>query len=147
MTWACISTTRIFYAFFLRYVGRGSAIYSQAVAEHPLIQKVAFTGSTATVRRVQEASSKSNLKATTLALGALISSSMTRTSNKPSSGRLWVSSLTMARRLTYPSESNTSIRKMSRKSVRHLLWLRPRNPILVISELCPTPFEDIPSKR
>ncbi|KAF9008641.1 hypothetical protein BDZ89DRAFT_1078785, partial [Hymenopellis radicata] len=108
------------------YVGRGSVIYSQAVAEHPLIQKVAFTGSTATVRRVQEASSKSDLKAITLALGALISSSMTRTSNKPSSGCLWVSSLTMVSIVTLVAST----------PICSPLWLRPHDPI-----------PDIPSKR
>ncbi len=41
----------------------------QAIAEHPLIEKVAFTGSTATGRRIQEASAKSNLKAISLELG------------------------------------------------------------------------------
>ncbi|KAF9012267.1 aldehyde dehydrogenase [Hymenopellis radicata] len=41
----------------------------QAIAEHPVIEKVAFTGSTATGRRIQEASAKSNLKALSLELG------------------------------------------------------------------------------
>ncbi|KAF9016057.1 aldehyde dehydrogenase [Hymenopellis radicata] len=48
--------------------GYGSTV-GQTIAEHPLIQKVAFTGSTATGRRIQEASAKSNLKAVTLELG------------------------------------------------------------------------------
>ncbi|KAF8904808.1 aldehyde dehydrogenase [Mucidula mucida] len=41
----------------------------QAISEHPQIMKIAFTGSTATGRRVQEASAKSNLKAVSLELG------------------------------------------------------------------------------
>lgn len=41
----------------------------QAISEHPLIEKVAFTGSTLTGRKVQEASAKSNLKDITLELG------------------------------------------------------------------------------
>lgn len=41
----------------------------QAISDHPLINKVAFTGSTVTGRRVLEASSKSNIKSVTLELG------------------------------------------------------------------------------
>ncbi|KAF9020791.1 aldehyde dehydrogenase [Hymenopellis radicata] len=41
----------------------------QAMSEHPHIMKLAFTGSTATGRRVQEASARTNLKAVTLELG------------------------------------------------------------------------------
>ena len=39
------------------------------IAEHPDIWKVAFTGSTLTGRKIQEASAKSNLKVVTLELG------------------------------------------------------------------------------
>ncbi|KAF9016045.1 aldehyde dehydrogenase [Hymenopellis radicata] len=48
--------------------GYGATV-GQAIAEDPIIEKVAFTGSTATGRRIQEASAKSNLKAVTLELG------------------------------------------------------------------------------
>ncbi|KAL0959101.1 hypothetical protein HGRIS_014399 [Hohenbuehelia grisea] len=41
----------------------------QAISEHPLIAKVAFTGSTLVGRKVLEASSKTNLKVVTLELG------------------------------------------------------------------------------
>lgn len=41
----------------------------QAICEHPVIRKIAFTGSTLTGRRIQEASAKSNLKDVTLELG------------------------------------------------------------------------------
>jgi len=41
----------------------------QRIAEHPNIWKVAFTGSTLTGRKIQEASAKSNLKVVTLELG------------------------------------------------------------------------------
>ncbi|KAF9019855.1 aldehyde dehydrogenase [Hymenopellis radicata] len=41
----------------------------QAISEHPQIMKIAFTGSTATGRRIQEASAKSNLKPVSLELG------------------------------------------------------------------------------
>ncbi|KAJ3726862.1 aldehyde dehydrogenase [Lentinula raphanica] len=40
-----------------------------AIALHPDIRKIAFTGSTLTGRKIQEASSKSNLKVVTLELG------------------------------------------------------------------------------
>ncbi|GBE83712.1 Aldehyde dehydrogenase [Sparassis crispa] len=41
----------------------------QAISEHPLIGKVAFTGSTLTGRKIMEAAAKSNLKPVTLELG------------------------------------------------------------------------------
>ena len=41
----------------------------QSISEHPRIQKIAFTGSTATGRKILEASAKSNLKVVTLELG------------------------------------------------------------------------------
>ncbi|KAE9391896.1 aldehyde dehydrogenase [Gymnopus androsaceus JB14] len=40
-----------------------------AIASHPHIRKIAFTGSTITGRKIQEASAKSNLKVVTLELG------------------------------------------------------------------------------
>jgi aldehyde dehydrogenase (NAD+) len=44
-------------------------IVGQAIAEHPRIWKVAFTGSTLTGRKILQAASKSNLKKVTLELG------------------------------------------------------------------------------
>lgn len=41
----------------------------QAIIEHPLIMKVAFTGSTLVGRKILKASSESNLKVITLELG------------------------------------------------------------------------------
>ncbi|KAG1718661.1 Aldehyde/histidinol dehydrogenase [Suillus lakei] len=41
----------------------------QAISEHPLIEKVAFTGSSLTGRKIMEATAKSNLKPVTLELG------------------------------------------------------------------------------
>ena len=41
----------------------------QAISEHPLIEKIAFTGSTLTGRKILKASSESNLKVVTLELG------------------------------------------------------------------------------
>jgi aldehyde dehydrogenase (NAD+) len=41
----------------------------QAIIEHPLIEKVAFTGSTLTGRKILKASAESNLKVVTLELG------------------------------------------------------------------------------
>jgi aldehyde dehydrogenase (NAD+) len=41
----------------------------QAISEHPLIEKVAFTGSTATGRRILAAAAASNLKNVSLELG------------------------------------------------------------------------------
>lgn len=41
----------------------------QAISEHPLIEKVAFTGSTLTGRKIMESAAKSNLKRITLELG------------------------------------------------------------------------------
>lgn len=41
----------------------------QAISEHPLVRKVAFTGSTFTGRKIQEASARTNLKDVTLELG------------------------------------------------------------------------------
>ncbi|TFY75476.1 hypothetical protein EWM64_g8537 [Hericium alpestre] len=49
-------------------VGYGSTVGS-AIAGHPLIDKVAFTGSTLIGRKVMEAAAKSNLKKVTLELG------------------------------------------------------------------------------
>src|SRR6267154_2193381 len=45
------------------------ATAGQAISEHPLIEKVAFTGSTLTGRKIMEAAAKSNLKPVTLELG------------------------------------------------------------------------------
>ncbi|KAF5347373.1 hypothetical protein D9758_011288 [Tetrapyrgos nigripes] len=44
-------------------------VVGEAMAYHPLIRKISFTGSTVIGRRIQEASAKSNLKAVTLELG------------------------------------------------------------------------------
>lgn len=44
-------------------------IVGQALAEHPRIDKVSFTGSTLVGRKIMEASGKSNLKRVTLELG------------------------------------------------------------------------------
>ena len=44
-------------------------VAGQAIAEHPDIEKVAFTGSTLVGRKIMEAASKSNLKKVTLELG------------------------------------------------------------------------------
>jgi aldehyde dehydrogenase (NAD+) len=41
----------------------------QAISEHPLIEKIAFTGSNLTGRKILKAASESNLKAVTLELG------------------------------------------------------------------------------
>uniref|UniRef100_A0A8H7XU94 Aldehyde dehydrogenase domain-containing protein n=1 Tax=Psilocybe cubensis TaxID=181762 RepID=A0A8H7XU94_PSICU len=41
----------------------------QAISEHPLIEKVAFTGSTLTGRKILKASAETNLKVVTLELG------------------------------------------------------------------------------
>ena len=41
----------------------------QAIAEHPQISKVSFTGSTLTGRKVMETAAKTNLKRVTLELG------------------------------------------------------------------------------
>ncbi|KAH7890612.1 aldehyde dehydrogenase domain-containing protein [Phlebopus sp. FC_14] len=48
--------------------GYGSTA-GQAISEHPIIGKVAFTGSTLTGRKIMEAAAKSNLKPVTLELG------------------------------------------------------------------------------
>ncbi|KAG6879810.1 hypothetical protein C0992_011361 [Termitomyces sp. T32_za158] len=48
--------------------GYGSTV-GQAIADHPLIEKVAFTGSTLVGRKILKASSESNLKVVTLELG------------------------------------------------------------------------------
>lgn len=48
--------------------GLGS-VAGQAIAEHPEIEKVAFTGSTLVGRKIMETASKSNLKKVTLELG------------------------------------------------------------------------------
>lgn len=45
------------------------AIAGQALAEHPLVRKISFTGSTAVGRRILAASAQSNLKKVTLELG------------------------------------------------------------------------------
>lgn len=39
------------------------------MAEHPHIEKIAFTGSTLVGRKIQEASARTNLKVVTLELG------------------------------------------------------------------------------
>jgi len=44
-------------------------VAGQAIAEHPRIEKVAFTGSTLVGRKIMEAAAKSNLKKVTLELG------------------------------------------------------------------------------
>ena len=49
-------------------VGYGNTV-GQAITEHPHIEKVAFTGSTLTGRKVMQASASSNLKNITLELG------------------------------------------------------------------------------
>ena len=49
-------------------VGYGNTV-GQAISEHPHIEKVAFTGSTLTGRKIMEASARSNLKNITLELG------------------------------------------------------------------------------
>ncbi len=41
----------------------------QAISENPIIEKIAFTGSTFTGRKIQEAAARSNLKVVTLELG------------------------------------------------------------------------------
>lgn len=48
--------------------GRGP-VAGQALADHPDVLKVSFTGSTIVGRKIMEASSKSNLKRVTLELG------------------------------------------------------------------------------
>ncbi|KAF8811531.1 ALDH-like protein [Phlegmacium glaucopus] len=48
--------------------GYGDTV-GQAISEHPLIEKIAFTGSTLTGRKILKASSESNLKVVTLELG------------------------------------------------------------------------------
>ena len=48
--------------------GYGSTV-GQAIIDHPLIMKVAFTGSTLVGRKILKASSESNLKNVTLELG------------------------------------------------------------------------------
>ena len=49
-------------------VGYGNTV-GRAISEHPGIEKVAFTGSTVTGRKIMEASARSNLKNITLELG------------------------------------------------------------------------------
>ena len=44
-------------------------VAGQAIAEHPDIEKVAFTGSTLVGRKIMEAASRTNLKKVTLELG------------------------------------------------------------------------------
>jgi len=44
-------------------------IVGQAISEHPLIEKISFTGSTLTGRKIMKASAESNLKVVTLELG------------------------------------------------------------------------------
>ena len=56
------------YIFYFKIKGYGSTA-GQAVASHMDINKVAFTGSTATGRKIQEAAAQSNLKRVTLELG------------------------------------------------------------------------------
>jgi aldehyde dehydrogenase (NAD+) len=50
----------------LTYVGH---TVGDAISHHPLIEKVSFTGSTLTGRRILHASAESNLKDVTLELG------------------------------------------------------------------------------
>ena len=50
------------------FIRKGDTV-GQAISEHPLIEKVAFTGSTLTGRKILKASSESNLKVVTLELG------------------------------------------------------------------------------
>lgn len=45
------------------------AVVGNAIAHHPRIEKVAFTGSTLVGRKILEASARTNLKDTTLELG------------------------------------------------------------------------------
>jgi aldehyde dehydrogenase (NAD+) len=47
----------------------GDSVAGAAIASHMKIDKISFTGSTATGRKIQEASAKSNLKRVTLELG------------------------------------------------------------------------------
>lgn len=49
-------------------VGYGNTV-GAAIAEHPLLEKVAFTGSTLVGRSVMKAAANSNLKKVTLELG------------------------------------------------------------------------------
>jgi aldehyde dehydrogenase (NAD+) len=49
-------------------IGYGQTV-GNAIASHPVIEKVAFTGSTAVGRKVMEAAANSNLKKVTLELG------------------------------------------------------------------------------
>ena len=51
--------------------GLGS-VTGQLLAEHMDVDKIAFTGSTATGRRIAQSASKSNLKAVTLELGGKV---------------------------------------------------------------------------
>ncbi|KAJ7584399.1 aldehyde dehydrogenase [Mycena floridula] len=53
----------------LNIVNGYGATVGQAISEHPLIRKVAFTGSVLTGRKIQEAATRSNLKVVTLELG------------------------------------------------------------------------------
>ncbi|KAJ7584420.1 aldehyde dehydrogenase [Mycena floridula] len=53
----------------LNIVNGYGATVGQAISEHPLIRKVAFTGSGLTGRKIQEAATRSNLKVVTLELG------------------------------------------------------------------------------
>ena len=50
------------------FINQGHTV-GQAISEHPLIEKVAFTGSTLTGRKILKASSESNLKVVSLELG------------------------------------------------------------------------------
>ena len=48
---------------------RAGHTVGQAISEHPLIEKISFTGSALTGRKILKASSESNLKDVTLELG------------------------------------------------------------------------------
>jgi acyl-CoA reductase-like NAD-dependent aldehyde dehydrogenase len=52
----------------LRCIVKGNTVGS-TISTHPLIQKVAFTGSTLTGRKILKAAAESNLKKVTLELG------------------------------------------------------------------------------
>jgi aldehyde dehydrogenase (NAD+) len=56
--------------FYVAYsVAYGGNTVGEAISHHPLIEKVAFTGSTLVGRKILKASAESNLKDVTLELG------------------------------------------------------------------------------
>ena len=66
MVWSFLSLHyNVSYEEFLR---KGDTV-GRAISEHPLIEKVAFTGSILTGRKILKASAESNLKVVTLELG------------------------------------------------------------------------------